>query len=793
MNTPPLTAGDRFALAWVDRVCARPWMVLLAALALVGAASSGAIRLSFSDSFRDYFGPENPELLAFDELQATYAKSDSILFVVQPSGGDVFTRETLSLIEELTERAWQLPYASRVDSLTNFQHSWAEGDDLTVADLVRDADALSQEELEARREIALAEPLLRGLLVSPEGDTTGVNVVFQFPEVGGSEVAEAVTAARALAEEARQQRPDTRIVLAGVTMLNHAFAESGQRDGATLVPLMFGLVFVLMLVILRSLVAALAGFTVVGMSAATGLGLAGYLGIALSPVAVTAPTLIMTLAVADSVHILVTLLAGLREGSEKVAALRESVRVNFVPVAITSLTTIVGFLSLNFSDAPPFHDLGNITAIGIAAAFLLSLTVLPAMVVLLPIRARAKAGSGEDGWIERFVSWVVRRHRLLLVASGLILLVGVGLVTQLDLDDQWVRYFDDRVEFRGAAEFTDEHLTGLYLVEFSVPSGEAEGIHDPRYLRALDGFTQWLRSQPEVRHVTSYVDIVKRLNQNLHADDPAYSRIPEERELAAQYLLLYELSLPFGLDLNDRIAVDKSATRVTTLLDGDTTTLETRAFLRRAESWLAENAPAEMATRPSGLGVMFAYLSQRNIESMLRGNVTAVLLIVVVLMLALRSVTYGLLSLIPNTVPILLTFAVWQLVAGKVGMAGAMVSATSLGIVVDDTVHFLAKYLRARRERGLDAEAAVRYAFRTVGRAILATTVILAAGFLVLTLSTFRINFELGLLTAIAIALAVVADFTLLPALLLWWGRPRSPQAAPEESAHGDLSRRLAT
>lgn len=783
MSTHELTAVDRFAVAWVEGVRKHPWLVIAAVIAAVAAAASGIPKLGFSESFRAYFGPQNPELLAFDELQATYAKSDNILFVVKPREGDVFTPRVLDAVEVLTEEAWKLPYASRVDSITNFQHSWADGDHLTVSDLVRGGAGLTPEELAAKREVALAEPLLSGLLLSPDAGTTGVNVVFQFPEESLAEVPASVAGARELARRIETEYPGTRVVLSGVTMLNHAFSESGQQDAATLMPLMFAALILFMVVTLRSLSASLATLAVVALSATTALGLAGYLGIELSPVAVTAPTLIMTLAVADSIHILVSLLGAMREGADKTTALSESVRSNFVPVTITSVTTTVGFLTLNFSDTPPFHDLGNITAMGIAAALVSSLTFLPALLTVLPVRTRPRAGNA-DGLAERldrFGAWVVRRRRPVLVVTVAVVVLGIAWLPRLDLNDQWVRYFDERVEFRRAADFTDEQLTGLYLVEFSVPSGEPEGISDPEYLEVLEAFTAWLRAQPEVRHVTSYADVIKRLNQNMHGDDPAFYQVPAERELAAQYLLLYELSLPYGLDLNDRIAVDKSATRVTTLLDGDVTTRETRAFLDRSAGWLADHAPPRMATMPSGLGVMFAYISQRNIESMLMGNVQAVLLIAVIMMIALKSVRFGLLSLIPNTVPILLTFGIWALVAGQVGMAAAMVSATSLGIVVDDTVYFLTKYLRARRERGLDGPQAVRHAFRTVGSAVVSTTVILTVGFLVLALSTFRINFELGLLTAIAIVLAMLADFFLLPALLLW-----APGAERKEIASHD-------
>jgi predicted RND superfamily exporter protein len=252
----------------------------------------------------------------------------------------------------------------------------------------------------------------------------------------------------------------------------------------------------------------------------------------------------------------------------------------------------------------------------------------------------------------------------------------------------------------------------------------------------------------------------------MHGDDPAWNRLPDDRELAAQYLLLYELSLPYGLDLNDRISVDKSATRVTASV-GEVSTVAVRDLIGRTKRWLRHNVSAEVSGEATGATVMFSHISQRNINSMLTGNALALLLIAAIIMLALRSVSIGGLSLLPNAVPMLVTFGAWALIVGQVGMAAATVTATSLGVVVDDTVHFLAKYMRARRERGLDRPEAIRYAFTMVGRAVVSTTVILAFGFGVLALSSFRVNEQMGLLTALTILIALPVDFLLLPSLLM--------------------------
>jgi predicted RND superfamily exporter protein len=784
MSPETSTRADRVALRLVEIMIRRPWLVIGLTILAVLAAASGVRHLKFANNYRVFFSPGNPELLAFEEFQDTYTKNDNILFVLQPQKGGIFTPRIAEAIERLTEEAWKIPYAIRVDSVSNFQHTWADGDDLTVEDLILDGRTLSERELQEKRAIALAEPLLRGNLISPDADTTGINVTLQYPERSLEEIPLAVGHARGLAEQLEADYPDVRIALSGVSMLNNSFVESGQQDSKTLMPLMFGVLILFMILTLRSICGTLVTLSVVAFSTATAMGVAGYLGIELTPISVMAPVIIMTLAIADSVHILITMLGLMRDGMEKCAALREGLRINFLAVVITSVTTLAGFLTLNFSDAPPFHHLGNITAIGIAAALVYSVTFLPALLVVMPLHCKLRAQSGRriQAGLEGLAGWITHRPRAILLMAGLVTVILIALVPFVDLNDEWVKYFDYRVQFRHDAEFAIDNLNGLYLVEFSVPAEETEGISDPAYLANLERFTEWLREQPEVTHVYSYSDIIKRLNKNMHADDPSWYRLPIERNLAAQYLLLYELSLPFGLDLNDRVNIDKSATRVTATI-GDLSTKETRAFLDRSESWLRGHTPEFMWTGPTGASVMFSYISERNIDSMLRGNALAVIFIAVIMMLALRSFKLGALSLLPNAVPILMTFGLWALLVGKVGMAAAIVSASSLGIIVDDTVHFLSKYLRARREKGLDAAGAVRYAFRTVGVAIVSTTIILTAGFLVLAWSTFRINFELGLLTAIAIVLALLTDFFLLPSLLLWGYQPKEQKEATHEPA----------
>ena len=766
-DSGPSQNGRSLLVRYAEGVVRFRWPVVLVSLLGFALLAAGASRIRFAGDYRVFFSKSNPLRAAFEELQNTYAKNESLLFVVEPTDGDVFTRQTLMAIESLTARAWEIPYSTRVDSLTNFQHTVAEEDDLLVENLVRHAADLAPEAIEHAREIALGEPRLVHRLISPSGHVAGVNVLVQFEGDDPARLASAVAHARGLAEEIHREFPGVQLHLSGAIMLHNAFMEATQHDLTTLVPLMYLAIIVFMFFFLRSVAATLATVVMILLSTAAAMGTAGWLGVALTPVSAGAPTLIMTLAVADSLHFLMSYLVNMSDGKERGPAVVEALRVNFQPIFLTSLTTAIGFLSMNSSDAPPLHDLGNVTAIGIILAFLAAVIFLPALAAILPATARIR---GEAAKTNRALDWlarlVTRRYGPLLWVGCAVLVVCGALVPSLELNDSYVGYFDESVPFRQATDFTVANLTGIHQLEYSIPSGDVGGVSDPSYLRLLDDFANWWREKDVVIHVDSFSDTMKRLNQSLHGDDPAWYRPPAERELAAQYLLLYELSLPFGLDLNHQIDIDKSATRFSVTLE-ERTSRDLIDISEEGNRWLREQAGPDRSAEAVGPSVMFAHIAISNIYSMLLGTLFAFLLISASLVVAFRSLRFGLLSLIPNVAPAIIGFGLWGLFVGQMGFLLSIVLAMTLGIVVDDTVHFLSKYLRARREHDLGPAEAIHHAFASAGRALVATTVVLAGGFLILSLSTFAQNSDMGRLTALIILVALVADFVFLPALLM--------------------------
>jgi len=768
-------------------------LIILTSLLIVIAASSGLSKTKFSSDYRIYFSDDNPHLQAYEDLQATFTKSDNVMFVLAPKSGQVFTPQNLAIVEQLTEMAWQLPYSIRVDSVTNYQHTTVEEDDLLVDNLITDALTKSVTELDHAKQIALNEPSISGRLISKKADVTAVNVSMELPGINPNETPEVSQAAYKIQTYLENKYPEIEVYVTGQIITDNAFKDAAIYDLTHIVPLAFliaiACIAAYMFVASGSVITLLSGtfsiFIVILTSILFAQGISAWLGIDITTASANAPTMILTLAVADSIHILASFFQQMQSGKNKTSAIIESLRINQQPVFLTSVTTVIGFLSLNFSDSPPFRDLGNIVAIGVIGAWLFSVILLPALVMSLPFRVKQRAEE-DNNWTHHLSNWVIKKAKPVLL-FGIVIMAGcISFLPNNELNDVWIEYFDTSMRQRESADFTRERLTGLGNISFIVEAGEDGGISKPEYLRGLEKAADWLRQQPEIQHVSTFTDVMKRLNKNMYGDTEEAYKLPENSELASQYLLLYEMSLPYGLDLNNQVDINKSKTRLTGSL-ASISTAQLLALQDRAVVWFRENIPAIKFSHGASSDIMFAHIGQSNIRSMLKGTFIALLIISVVLAISLKSAYYGTISLLPNLLPALVAFGIWGILVAQIGIGLSVVFGMTLGIVVDYTVHFLSKFLRAKRENNLSTEDAIRYAFSTVGVALLVTTFILFANFAVLAISDFSMNADMGLMTAVTIVVALLVDFFFLPPLLLFLvGNKRN---AIRTSTYGNTAR----
>ena len=756
---------------WNHWVVDHPGKVLILALLACVLAATGLTGYQNNNDPRIFFTEENPDYKRFREIEDRFTSNEVVLFIVHPRAGQVFEREALTALEELTDLAWTLPSSTRVDSLTNFQHTEVEVDDLFTRYLVEDAAELSEEEIARIRDIALDEPPLVGRLIASRGHVAGVAVTVTMGE-GHREAPEITAAARDIRDQMQARYPDIEFMLTGTVVFSEASKQATDQAMTTTFPLAGLAMLLCLFLIVRSLLFTAIVIAVIGLSIVSATGLAILLGVEFSPIVSLAPAMILTLAVADCVHLLSTYRHGRLAGQERRESVLESLRINFQPIWLTSLTTAIGFAILNFSESQPFRALGDVVVGGVMIAFLLSVSVLPALLMLVPHRIRPHSQVDYDPAMLWFADRVIRWYKPLLAGMTVVVVGLVAVVPTNHINDVFNEYFDETFDVRRVNDFAMREMTGMHRIDYSIHAGEPGATMEPEFLANLDRFVSWLAEQEHVVYASAFSDVIKRLNQDMHGGDEARYRVPDRRDLISQYTLLYELSLPQGLGLENQLDINREYARVSVVLEniGSTPVLE---FNRRAEQWLQENLPEVMHGKGTGMDILFGHVTLLNIQSMLTGAAIGLAIVSLLLVVALRSWWYGALSLLPNMLPAAMAFGVWGLINGEIGLAVSIVACMAIGIVVDDTVHFLSKYVRAKRELGLDTEAAVRYAFRTVGVALVATSVVLVTNFAVIGTSHFYPNSSMGMLSAITIAMALVVDFLFFVPLLIALDRRR--------------------
>ncbi|MGJ8602689.1 MAG: efflux RND transporter permease subunit [Marivita sp.] len=730
-------------------------------LGLVAFLAAGVPRLEMSSNSRGFFGPHNAEYLDLLHLDETYTQSNTLLLMGVPPKGDAFSPENLTVLRQMTEDLWQMPYVLRVESPSNHMHSYAQGDEVLVEPMLDEFAEITQSSAGRFTELALASDRLRNTLLAEDGEAFGIVIHFVLPDDepdAQDEVSQFLTDLRA---SWAAQYPDWTVHATGGILGNSLLARVAIEDVTYLVPLALLAVIVLFALTLGSLLAVGALVLVLASATLATFGFAGWTNVVLTAGTAISPMAVLVLVSTSCIHIVISTIRATEKGQVD-DPLRYAIENNLAPVSVSHLTTALGFLCLNFAPSPPLADMGNIVAFGLLIGHLAVFTLLPVILIHKP---PSKVGllmvAGDS--MRTFAVWVLRHSRLWLVVfavSGMLAAIGVA---RIGYDDHVIRYFDLRYEFRQDAEAIQTDLTGLDSLQFSFQAPEGASVFDPEFLRSVDRFAVWLESQPSVVAVNALTEVIKDLNQSMSGDDPAAYTIADTQPANAQLLMFYELSLPLGMDLTTIMDVERTQTLLNVTLCAPHSDV-TRNLAETAERWLAENEP-QIATRAAGLAIAFARISERNNSQMLFGFLTALCLISVTLIVTLRSVRYGLISLAPNLAPALLAFGFWGLTLGDVNLGSTVVTTMTFGIVVDDTIHFLMHHLRNRR-RGLGTQEALEDTFAVVGSSITLTSVAMILGFSIMAASGFSINQHIGMLTAVVIVFALLCDLVLLPSII---------------------------
>ena len=744
------------------------------------AVYAGIPNLKLDTDGRVFMAADNPDKILLDRFEQEFAKDDNLAIVIVPKDGEVFTPRTLGAIGAMTEELWNLPYVRLVNSITRFQNTYADGDMMVVEDLVPEPSMVTDAEAAEARAVALDRVEIRNSLINDDASATAISVIFRLPGVDlVTEIPDIISEAEPLLERYRADYPDITFKASGSVAVSQAFATASQRDGETLTPAMLVAMLVVVGVLLRSVTGSLLILILAALSALVSLGALGWTRVPINSATAVAPLMVITLAVASSVHVLSSVRQTMQQTSDRTIWARRALTDHGLGITVAVFTTAIGFLSLNFSISPPFRQLGNMVAGGMIGVWIFTIFLLPGLICWIPIRQKKDTAS-VDRMMVALGEFVIRNQKRLLVGIPVVIIAFAAGISQIKLEDDFLRYFDESFETRQATDLYETELGGLNVLEYSVETGVENGINSVAYLQKLDALSAFLRDQPEISHIRSLSDTIKRLNMNMNGDDPAYYRIPDTDEEASQFLFLYELSLGYGMDLTDQINVDRSSTRISAFV-GYATTRQLLALDDKIQGWFDSNAP-ELKSPVTGQSHVYTMISARDVPSMLQGTTLALIFISFVIFLVLRNLKLGIVSLVPNLLPALMGFGLWGYMVGNVTLAVSIVVAMTLGIVVDDTVHFMLKYANARK-RGDSAEDSVRYAFKSVGMALTVTSLGLVVGFAILGQSGFAVNRDMAQLTAITLAFALFVDFLFLPPLLIFLDRMKQMKISATPAA----------
>jgi len=746
---------------YIDFLDKFKWVVAIGIPLIVFALATNLKHLEMDGSYRIWFGENSKTLRDYDNFRKTFGNDDAVIISFKDEDG-IFNKKALQSIDNITQALWRTKYIARVDSITNYQYVHSnpeEPDDVIVEDFIQDIETRDEAYFSDRKAIAVNDSLIVDGFISRDGTTTMISARLT-PKVNddsdkSGEIMKLVN--EILAPEIA--RTGYKYHLNGGPPLNQAFVQIGTSDATTFTPLVLLASMLLLFFLFRRVSGALIPIGVVIFTFMIVLAVQVLLGYKLNNFTANLPVFVVAIGIADAVHIYIIWIMYKREGQANKDAVLHSVQKNILPVFLTSLTTAIGFATLTISKVIPVLTLGIATASGAILAFIISLFWMPA--VLLLVKKDVKASEVEKVVNKKnlgYGAFIVRNNKKIIMITGFIFLALAAGLFKVKVDSNTIRYFDKSVDIRKSTEFMMENLTGPMAYEIIVDSGKKDGIKDPDFMRTVELFSKDYQERfPDVRHMASLVDTVKRFNKVLDGKE----EIPDTQEMIAQYLLLYSLSLPQGMEINDKMDINEQKLRVTGQVNIVDTSVDLQ-MINYVEAWW-NNTPYSASVQ--GQTAMFAYMQSDVTDTLIYSLSLAIFLVSIIMLFIFKRVKLLWVFVLPNLLPVMLVVGIMGWIGINIDIGVAIAGAIIIGVAVDDTIHFLVKYFDARK-RGLNLEDSFDEVLRYAGKAILFTTLILSISFSLFAFSTFTPNQNFGIVTASALIIAFIVDLLLLPALL---------------------------
>lgn len=716
--------------------------------------------------YRIWFRESEPLLKRYDDFQAKFGNDDLVNIIIHSPSG-IFDKQSIQVIKEATQELWLVPDVISVDSLTNYQWTSAEDDDITIEDFI--PEEFNQEILNNKKKIALADKTLPDYLINRKATVTNIYAKIKPYFTGAPDDKLIIEKTRELIEKLKAKLPkdsDHEFYINGSLDVNNTFREASEHDVITIFPIVFVLILIFLVITFKRALGVILPIVIILITTLSTFGLAGYLGIKFNNMIAMVPTIIIAIAIADSVHVLITYFQFRSLGHNNKEATKLAFEKNIKPTLLTSISTSIGFLSCTTSDLIPLRDMGLLAAFGTMLAWFFTMLLIAPILSKVNIKWDKSKNSSdkksESKYSDTIVEYIDRFKNPIFYGLILLAIIFSYLGFQNEVNSNPYDYFSDNVPLKKSNDFTLKNLGGFYGPQLVINSGKKDGIKDPTFLKNVDRFQNWLEEKEYISRVTSVVEIVKAMNKSMHGDNEDHYIIPENRKTVAELLFLYSMSLPQGKDLNDRMSVNRDSMRMNVLwkTQGSKLSLERMAMMEeRAKDF---NLDAIVTGKMPIYQNMMSFV----VESFFSSITLALFGISGLLIIIFKSFKLGVISMLPNIIPLSFGAGLMTILSRPIDVGTALVSSVCLGIVVDDTIHFLSSF-NICKQKGMDTKSSLKYVLGTTGAALFWTTVILVVGFGAMIFADFTPNSSFGLLTALVLTIALVVDLIFLPALLL--------------------------
>jgi len=773
------------------------WKVLFLVFLLVAGFASQLPKLTMDTSTEGFLHPDDPAMTAYDDFRNQFGRDGVLAIAI--TAPDIFDLGFLTKLKQLHEELRSgVPYLDDITSLINARNTRGEAATLIVEDLLEewpeDADALA-----VIKKRALNNQLYRGLLLSEDSTTTviviktdvyssvgidadamdgfdddafesGVEIEkTERPFITDEENSELVIAAHKIAD--RYDGPDFKVRIGGGPEVMYTLKQTMQTNMQRFVRLALATIAVALLIMFRRISGVVLPLLVVILSLVSTLSVMAMAGIAFKLPTQILPSFLMAVGVGASVHVLAIFFSRLQQGDEKEESIVYAMRHSGLAIVMTSLTTAAGLASFAGAEVAPISDLGILASSGVLLSLFFTIVLLPALLSIIPLKAKSGDGASKrharmDKVVIGIANFATSRHKFVLILSGILFVLGILGASQVRFSHEPYKWLPESMSVRQAGDFLDQKMGGASMIEVVVDTGKENGLYEPHIIKGLEH----LKYEVEAIHdglltigkTLSVVDIIKETNRALNENQEAFYTVPQNRDLIAQEFLLFENS--GSDDLEDFVDSQFRKARFTikmpwvdaVYLDKLSVDLE-RLFHQQLGNGVDVSV--------TGINALLGRTMVATIFSMAQSYVIAAIVITLMMILLLGDLRIGLISMIPNLMPIVLTVGVMGWLDLPMDLFTILIGSIAIGLAVDDTIHFMHNFRRYHLETG-DVADAVRSTLLTSGRAMLVTSIVLCIGFFIYMFSVLTNLFNFGLLTGFAIAMALLADFFLAPALM---------------------------